>query len=302
MMFIQSLFLITSLLLCMITFTNCNIPVPANMPAGSVPLPEDVKLTICQDIICLLEVKKSIVDNDEIFVAVFSRNLGSDSYLALYIGWLNYLFNKSPYQLHFVVYEFGDTSTDEELRLKTSFGLVLLSILPKRSIFLCFEQGSNVFGLRLLTHTKEKLGIGASVIIHLNHEQPWVTEPYDHPDFIFQTLKEVKDSYIKHPYVFRNYYYEYFNDVTYYFPVGPSKYGFHIDNPLSMIYDHTNTKASERENYCVFIGRVGYDFNQGHSQAHERQYLIDNDISPCNTNTNTNTTNISNNNTNTYLR
>jgi hypothetical protein len=249
--------------------------------------------------ICLLEVKKSIIEDDEIFVAVFSRNLALDSYLALYIGWLNYLFNKSPYQLHFVVYEFGDTENEEQLRLKTSFGLVLLSILPKKSIFLSFEQGSNVFGLRLLTHTKEKLAIGASVIIHLNHEQPWVTGPANHPDFIFPSLQEVKDSYIQHPYIFRNYYYEYFNDVTYYFPVGPSKYGFHIDNSLSMIYDYTNIKASKRENYCVFIGRVGYDFSQGHSQAHERKYLIENDISPCKTINNSFTTT----NTNTiYLR
>jgi hypothetical protein len=267
--------LLLLLLLSLLCIINCDVP------TGSVPLPDNVTMTICQEIICLLEVKHSIVLNDEIFVAVFSRNLGLDAYLALYIGWLNHLFSKSPYRLHFVVYEFGETKDAEETQLKTSFGLVMLSILPKKSIFLCFEQGANVFGLRLLTHTRTKLGIGASVIIHLNHEQPWLTEPDDHPDFIFPALEQIKDSYREHPYVFRNYYLQYFNDVTIYFPVGPSKFGFHIDNPASIVYDYIPIKASQRENYCMFIGRLGYDFSQGHSQAYERQYLTNNDITPC---------------------
>ena len=267
---------ITILLIFVIKYINCNI----TPPSGSIPLPDGVNFSICQDIICLLEIKQLIVLNNEIYVAVFSRNLSEDAYLALYIGWLHYIFNKSPYQLHFVAFEFGDVKNQDELKYQTSIGLVMLSILPKKSIYLCFEQGSNVFGLDLLTLSRKQFGIGPTIIIHLNHEQPWIIER-NHPDYIYSTIQEVKEAYMKNNYVFRNYYYQYFDDLTFYFPVGPSKFGFHIQNPNSIISKNVILKASERENYCIFIGRLGYEYKQSHSQSHEREYLVSNDISPC---------------------
>lgn len=271
---IKLLFILVMLFL---KYINCD---SSSHPPGSIPLPAGVKMTICQDILCLLEIKQLIILHNEIYVAVFSRNLGVDAYLALYIGWLEHIFNKSPYKLHFVAFEFGNVKSEDEITFQTSIGLVMLSILPKKSIFLCFEQGSNVFGLKLLSLSRKQFGAGPTIVIHLNHEQPWVMES-NHPDYIYSTIEEVRDAYMKNNYVFRNYYYQYFDDITFYFPVGPSKFGFQIQNPNSIISKNVIIKASERENYCIFIGRLGYEYTQSHSQSHEREYLVSNDITPC---------------------
>jgi len=119
------------------------------------------------------------------------------------------------------------------------------------------------------------------VLVHLNHEKPWETNPSD-LDFTFHTIEELRNAYALFPLVMRNYYFRELDtppsragapaaaDVpllqgmgeqtnsaahsktrTLFFPLGPSYYGYLVGNSTQSVH----APASQRMISCYFAGR-----------------------------------------------
>ena len=55
---------------------------------------------------------------------------------------------------------------------------MLMSLLPEKSVFISYEDGFSAFGIYNMAYTRMKMGLGTAVVLHLNHEQPWVTREF----------------------------------------------------------------------------------------------------------------------------
>jgi hypothetical protein len=88
--------------------------------------------------------------------------------------------------------------------------MFFLDRMPWMSAYIAMEHGFSSFGVRNLA-VASSVGVGPTIVLHLNHEQPWtVAETADvaKNDFTFNTTAELIEAYRIHPLVLRNYYYE----------------------------------------------------------------------------------------------
>jgi hypothetical protein len=211
-------------------------------------------------------------------VAAVTYDVSLDAYLTLYLGYANHLFSSifPSNELTFVVYQ--PTQIDF-----TQGAIFFLSLLPVKSIFLSFEHGLSSFGITSLTFVRKEYGLGPTIVYHLNHEKPWITNMTEsNLDFTYSTTEQLKKAYQSHPLIFRNYYFSpLLSASSLYLPLNAPYYGFLINNSTSKFFHFTRIPASQREYLCVFRGRTNYSSEFYHENPasssldkSDRQYLF----------------------------
>ena len=222
---------------------------------------------------------------NQVIVAIPTVSFQYDPYLSLYLGniidSLSY-YSLSDRQLHYLLFEWTESNITEAT-------LMLMSLLPEKSIFVSYEDGFSAFGIYNMAYTRMKMGLGTAVVFHLNHEQPWVTREFltQKPTGpvvglsaesvslpVMESVFALSYYYKTQQTVLRNYYYSPIaNDATY-FPTGVPFYGYMFGNLSSTINEEIKKPASLRTHFCQFSGRVSYPLGIRHEQAMERTELL----------------------------
>lgn len=116
------------------------------------PVPENGNITICFDLPCLTASIQYISQNlSHVIVACASSDIQNDNYLSLYLGNLIESFSLSSNLLHYLLFQSMDNSFYETV-------IMYLTLLPERSVFISFEDGSSSFGIHNTAITKNNLG------------------------------------------------------------------------------------------------------------------------------------------------
>lgn len=238
--------------------------------ANSFPIIDFATISICPNLECITTVSELIIQNQEIVIGIPTRKLSDDGYLTLYLGWLAKITELSRYKIHFLIY---DSHCHDESYV-TKVANFVAKLPPKQSIFLTHEHGSSWFGIRNMATLKRVVGVGPTIVFHVNHEQPWQISNKSSDDYIYSSTKELQESYEIHPKVFRNYFYSPLLSSSVYIPVGPSLYGYMLGNSSSPIHSLKQIAASERPLSCHFTGRRTYSQQVLHNQAMEREELF----------------------------
>lgn len=237
---------------------------------ASVPAPGILPMMVCFDLECVKGVVE-IAQRDEIVLAsTMTYDVALDGYLALYTGWLMHMCDNLPFNIYFLLYQ----KPESEHIHKAAFSF--MQSLPRLSIFFLFEHGLSSFGLKNLQIAMESGNVGPFILFHINHEQPWMNIPDVKStswDALYPSTKHIVEAYRAHPAVFRNYYFDPLVEVSEYFPVGTSFYGYVIGNTSSTIYNSRTTRASKRKHFCYFTGRLLYPHRISHEHAREREQL-----------------------------
>jgi hypothetical protein len=235
-----------------------------------------------------MEFIPEIVRRNHIVVAVASVSFALDPYLSLYLGNVIDTFSASKRQLHYLLFEWHENNMAETM-------LMMMSLLPEKSIVVVYEDGLSAFGMYNMAYARVKLGLGTAAVLHLNHEQPWVTRESLEKDAATSaaaaaegvgrnetTSLPTMDSLVALSYyyqtqrvVFRNYFYEPIAADTVYFPTGVPFYGYVFGNASSPLAGNFTAPASSRRHLCHFTGRVSYPRGVLHGQAGERKELVD---------------------------
>ena len=239
------------------------------------PLPDTGKFSICYDLPCMISTIQMISEGNEVIVAVISNDFSTDPYLPLYLGQIVDSFSLSKSPLHYLLTQCAGQTILE-------LAIMVLTLLPSKSVFVSFEDGPSSFGIYNLAFTRVKLGISyaPSVVLHLNHEQPWITQAnveetaIDRPNSLVWSQDDFKYLYTVAPVIIRNYYYEPYTTLSSYVPLGAPMYGYLINNPSSHIASIIDKPASLRSTYCHFTGRTNYPYKIQHEQANERKELF----------------------------
>lgn len=182
-----------------------------------------------------------------------SVNLQIDSYLTLYIGYLQYLFESLfPSQVTFIIYE----PSQRLDRIQAT--IFYLSLLPKKTIFVSMEHGPSSFGINSFDMLRD-YDIGPVILYHANHEQPWITNLHDNQlDYTYSTIHDLQTAYSKLLVVIRNYYYAPLTPFSQYLPINAPYYSFLLNNQSSPLRPYLRIPASQRRFKCVFRGRTNY--------------------------------------------
>jgi hypothetical protein len=257
----------------------CNIPLLiwialSTKSSASYSLPEAGKIIACFQVDCLQksvnDIKAIYKDEEVLFVGIASAQFGLDSYLSLYLGGLVNMFDKMPIfkEVFFILLQLDEGIVTASANL--------ISILPMQSILVCHQHGLSSFNLRNMAILKNMTGVGPTVIFHLNHEQPWYFKDTASWDYTFDSSDALVASYSTYPLVIRNYFYKPLLNSSYYFPVGPTYYGYMIANRSSALYNAHMKPSSQRGTFCYFKGRTNYSYKQGdqsESKPHVRDRL-----------------------------
>ena len=266
----------------------CLLSWPLRMVDALFPAPENGLLSACPSVACLIDFIPEIVRRDHIIVAVASVSFALDPYLSLYLGNVIDTFSASKRQLHYLLFEWHENNMAETM-------LMLMSLLPEKSIVVVYEDGMSAFGMYNMAYARVKLGLGTAAVLHLNHEQPWVTRESLEQDEATSTAAAAAgggrnettslptmDSLVALSYyyqtqraVFRNYFYDPIDADTVYFPTGVPFYGNVFGNASSPLVGKFAAPASARRHLCHFTGRVSYPRGVLHAQAGERKELMD---------------------------
>ena len=258
-------------LFCGICSTFLLLPVTV-----SYPLPENGVISVCWELDCVISTIKRLSELNQVIVSYVSFDFSRDHYSALYIGQTVDSFSLSELPVQYLLIE-SKTQPVSEMTL------MLLSLLPKNSVFISLEEGPSAFGAFNLAYTRVKLGIthAPGVVLHLNHEQPWVTREVlevnnkDYSDnYLINTQEDFKYIYSVLPVILRNYYYHPYSALSTYIPLGVPMFGYLIGNSSSVITAKMKAPSSERSTYCEFIGRTTYPKAILHEQAGERRELF----------------------------
>jgi len=233
-----------------------------------VPRPPKGAVVVCFDLVCFKEAIELSISNDMMLLGMVVRKVADEPYIPLFVGWIMDLFSHSKREPLLALF---DAKIWEDANAQ--YGSVrLLATIPPNSVFISMEHGLSSFGIRNLdyVHSIDALEVAAldpehvlvktvpDVILHLNHEQPWITSDPSHIDFTFDSTEELAEAYSRYPLVLRNYYYSPLEETTHYFPIGPSYYGHVIGNDSSSTYAQRKRWSSQREYFCFFSGRFAY--------------------------------------------
>ena len=249
------------------------------------PVPENGLVSACTTVQCIMDFVADAERRNQVIVAIPTVSFQYDPYLSLYLGniidSLSY-YSLSDRQLHYLLFEWTESNITEAT-------LMLMSLLPEKSIFVSYEDGFSAFGIYNMAYTRMKMGLGTAVVFHLNHEQPWVTRefltqkptgpvvglPAESVSLpVMESVFALSYYYKTQQTVLRNYYYSPIaNDATY-FPTGVPFYGYVFGNLSSTINEEIKKPASLRTHFCQFSGRVSYPLGIRHEQAMERTELL----------------------------
>jgi hypothetical protein len=150
----------------------------------------------------------------------------------------------------------------------------VIEMIPDKSVLLIIEDADLRLNICSLYSSLLLLSRESPILFHLNHETPWI----DSTMGISATGElcssfQLDDIYRHYKYVFRNYFSHLYQSSSDYVPLlskeGRTLQKFRQENPL--------LRSSERENWCVFSGRVKYDHQREvRSIFHaERDHFID---------------------------
>ena len=246
-------------------------------PQALFRVPENGLVSACPSVSCLIKFIPEIERRGHVIVAIASVSFQLDPYLSLYLGNIIDLLSMSQRQLHFLLFEWNETNMAETT-------IMMLSLLPEKSIFVAYEDGLSAFGIYNMAYSRIKFGLGTAVVLHLNHEQPWITKEalalqnnnqtmsVSLP--VVESLLALSYYYKSHQTVLRNYYYEPITNDAVYIPTGVPYYGYMFGNESSTINEAIKTPASGRKHFCHFTGRVKYPLDILHEQAQEREVLM----------------------------
>jgi hypothetical protein len=248
--------------------------------------------SVCTDSDCALMIFKYMKTNhpETTLLLYPTVDFELDGYFGLYFGRLVDIFDKVPNKVHYLLLQIPIERYYTDIR-------IIMKHIPIRSIVVSLEHGYGL-GIRILDQIKKLDNTGPSVVIHMNHEQPWQFFDQSSLDYLYDDIESLVDTYSLHPLVLRNYYYEPLQKSSHFFPVGTSTYGFIIGNASSILYkspsslsnfsninnnneiEKINTpliylKSSLRSNFCFFTGRVEYAETVLHSQKNERIFLTE---------------------------
>lgn len=222
---------------------------------------------VCTSRECISNMVDYVQANHGIVAATVSLDLENDPYLLLYLGWMIEVLQKVDRQVYWVIFSFGDSNVNDE-RFHSELNY-FLSALPPTSIFLANQHGPSYISVKHLGLLREKYSIGSSIVLHMNHEQPWKVGRRDY-DYTFDSVSQLVDCYKQFDLVLRNYYYEPLLATSIYFPTGPSRY--HV--VLGLNNSIADAIASTRSRFCYFSGRRFYEEQMNHEQANERESLF----------------------------
>ena len=222
---------------------------------------------VCTSRECLGNVVDYVQANNGIVAAAVSLDIEKDPYLLLYLGWMVEVVKKVDRKVYWVLFNFGDN--DVSYAKFHSELYYFLSILPSESIFFANQHGPGYINVKQLGALRETHGIGSSIVLHMNHEQPWKLNQIDY-DYTFDSTNQLVDCYKQFALVVRNYYYEPLLASSVYFPTGPSKY--HV--VLGLNSTIADALASTRSRFCYFSGRRYYEEQMEHEQSNERELLF----------------------------
>lgn len=273
--------LLISLLILDTCSQELSVPFVSNSDNWSLPHAEE--LWMIGDGQTLLQVVRDISSRNRTIVAAISRNITLDSYLVLYLGRFISWFENDQFNPSFVIFQKPPKLTWVET------AVLMLSQLPPKAIFLSYQHGRSSFGISPLKEAKRMFNYTPTVVFHLNHERPWMnlenTDPtVETMDFTFNTTYELMEAYSEFPLVFRQYYYTALLPTSQYIPIGAPYYGHLIDNPGNQYYPLFQSlvarKASERDFFCAFRGRLKYasNFEKGYDPNLTSPYDVDDRI------------------------
>ena len=165
--------LVWKLILCLLSSNF----IPASVRAFKHVLPPSDYINSCSSLECLIGTIRAIQQENRTIVAFVSTYFQKDPYLGLYLGNVIDLFrNTTEIVPHFLLFEWPGEGVQTGNIVETA--LMLFSLLPAQSVFVSYEDGASAFGIQNLAYARAKLGLGCAVIMHLNHEQPWVTKGF----------------------------------------------------------------------------------------------------------------------------
>ena len=248
---------------------------------------------VCDDENCLLNTIQYYSLTPSIYPIFWvSDGYLSDQYAMLYFGWITYLFSSS--KCYMLVLNMKNNP--DAVHIINS----ILPKLPSKTAFITLMHGT-VTPTPGLYHSYTSIANNTSILIHLNHEQPWNQVPSQMSDQIstskinpadtkFGDNKQLLYEYSKYTIVLRNYYYKPFDlPNIIYLPLGPAYYGNglgtrwpHDDTTdlahLTDISDFTGTKCDQiqqlpqynthpntpilqRTQLCTLAGRFTYPYH-----------------------------------------
>lgn len=248
-------------------------------------------------------------------VSFLTPDIGHDPYITLYMGLLLDLLEDRDAQ-DFAELEAMQSydprvdafsSTTRDLSLNTTVvifqansseitifeaGLVMLSVLPATSTFISIQHGSHQIGLQHLQRYQSLLRLPLpSMLMHFNHERPWIVDYSMHLDFTFPSVNRLQEEYGKYDVVVRSYFFEPVTGTeapirtnppleqstkqthknkdgerkvhAHYLPIFAPYQKHIVENISSSLYrEAIATKASQRPFKCWFKGRINYDYDQ----------------------------------------
>jgi hypothetical protein len=179
------------------------------------------------------------------------------------IIWVTYDYELDPYLKIYIEYVLELTkhldsvqiiirSVENDINLLTQ----IMKILPEKSVFVIPEDADLRLNLCSLYSTLQLLSRESPIIFHLNHETPWVETMMGYSaSGISCSSYQLDEIYSKYRYVFRNYYSNLYQTSSDFVPLlskqGRSLQQYRKEYPL--------IKSSQRENWCIFSGRIKYD-------------------------------------------
>jgi hypothetical protein len=240
-------------------------------------------------------------------VLFYSENFEEDPYSSAYVGWLQYLFQKSGSARSITLdnNEIGAFSPEEyEEEFPVFFLFVdrvidlpeglffdtLVHNLHERVLVTVLLHSSVVVNYSLLAQERRARGFVAPSIFILNHEQPWralegdtdgLRQRRDSMEMV-QDMRQVTQSYLQQRRVLRNYHFKPLMALSVYVPLGPvvgavvGNYTWAAAQPGSWL------SWRGRPHVCHFVGRFRYqDSSRYHEQRVLFKALIDSQVLPC---------------------
>lgn len=201
----------------------------------------------------------AIADNhypDILALYMFSENFAICPYTALYIKSLQDLFNFDELFVRIIMLEFPLSDVT-----------LVYELMPRNSILVDIYHSSFNWPLRKIIEYREFMGLPPVGLLSLNHEQPWISQFYLHPDDVNIRNTQLNHVYKKFRFVLRNYYFSPLDASSHVFPLGsPHHAGIKPD-----VYS-VDKSSFERKLLCSFRGRASYIY---YSPFHtEREVLL----------------------------
>jgi hypothetical protein len=232
-----------------------------SLPRDTIPIPvyPNHRIVICFDFACYASSLDIAYQVHAIPVVYVTVDVAQDAYISLYVANIIDIFRYYPSAIYLLIYDIGSISLYDSM-LTTVF----TSLQSRKSGIVCMQHGNMLGTLQSIVTTRRHFDQtnGPMILIHLNHEQPWLTFSDSDLDRTFNSTQLLIQAYEAFSLVFRNYYYEPLLAQSYYYPVGYPYQGYLLGTSIDSRSDEDLTRfrlLSKRNIWCSFIGRAIYD-------------------------------------------